>query len=174
MTNNNSLHGIMETDRVELSLRYNGFPQSSTTFIPTQSTCSRPAIYSSVLHVVHNTIQQTVAISPDVASVMYVAPASVSISWLTKPQDPRQYVPPSGQSFTTLNEMQSKYKNVWLQDVGDKRVWGIHTEPRVSTPNQSGSTERTLMQSRPSLQLESAQCCCRHRKGTSCGISSLS
>jgi hypothetical protein len=60
---------------------------------------------------------------------------SSSQSKLTLFQDPRQYVPPSGQSFTTLNKMQRKYKNIWLQDEGDKRVWGVHTEPRVGIPN---------------------------------------
>jgi hypothetical protein len=48
-------------------------------------------------------------------------------------QDPRQFVPPSGQSFTTLREMrEGKYENRWKQDEVDKRVWSIWTEPKVS------------------------------------------
>ncbi|MCJ1361162.1 hypothetical protein MMC16_000260 [Acarospora aff. strigata] len=44
--------------------------------------------------------------------------------------DPRQFVPPSGQSFTTLAEMKGKYKNKWQQDSVDKRIWSIWTEPK--------------------------------------------
>src|SRR6266536_4913262 len=45
-------------------------------------------------------------------------------------QDPRQFVPPSGQSFTTLPDMQSKYENHREQDPKDKRVWGVCTVPK--------------------------------------------
>ncbi|KAI9812488.1 MAG: hypothetical protein M1827_004719 [Pycnora praestabilis] len=44
--------------------------------------------------------------------------------------DPRQFVPPSGQSFTTLAEMREKFKNKWVQDTVDKRIWSIWTEPK--------------------------------------------
>ncbi|MCJ1242885.1 hypothetical protein MMC30_000081 [Trapelia coarctata] len=45
--------------------------------------------------------------------------------------DPRQFVPPTGQAFTTLREMrEGKYENKWKQDEVDKRVWSVWTEPK--------------------------------------------
>lgn len=46
--------------------------------------------------------------------------------------DPRQFVPPSGQSWTTLGEMKKKgkYKNVW-HDHSDEGFWSVVTEPKV-------------------------------------------
>ena len=68
--------------------------------------------------------------------------------------DPRQYVPPEGQRFTTLRKMREKppvashesfgeggygsggndvkYKNVWWQDEVEKQMWSVRTEPQVS------------------------------------------
>ncbi|KAA6415652.1 MAG: hypothetical protein FRX48_00368 [Lasallia pustulata] len=47
--------------------------------------------------------------------------------------DPRQFIPPSGQQFTTLREMQGgKYENKWEHDSVDKRVWSVHTEPKFA------------------------------------------
>jgi len=46
--------------------------------------------------------------------------------------DPRQFVPPSGQSFTTLREMRKgEYKNQFRQCREDEKVWEIWTEPKV-------------------------------------------
>jgi len=45
--------------------------------------------------------------------------------------DPRQFVPPTGQSFTTLREMrEGNYENKWKQDEVDKRVSSVWTEPK--------------------------------------------
>ncbi|KAH8596591.1 beta-lactamase-like protein [Bisporella sp. PMI_857] len=48
--------------------------------------------------------------------------------------DPRQYVPPSGQAFTTLAEMKQKgYKNKGKPfEEGDDRFWSIWTEPKFA------------------------------------------
>lgn len=47
-------------------------------------------------------------------------------------QDPRQYVPPSGQSWTTLSEMRKEgYRNVWKEDEVDGRILSICTEKKV-------------------------------------------
>ncbi|KAI9840554.1 MAG: hypothetical protein M1837_001534 [Sclerophora amabilis] len=48
--------------------------------------------------------------------------------------DPRQFIPPSGQEFTTLAEMSSggKYENRWEQDVDNQRMWSIWTEPKFA------------------------------------------
>ena len=47
-------------------------------------------------------------------------------------QDPRQFVPPSGQTFTSLRSLCSgKYRNVWKKDDHDKRVQHVITEPKV-------------------------------------------
>ena len=46
-------------------------------------------------------------------------------------QDPRQFVPPSGQAFTTLRQAQAgPHKNtITVED--DLRVFSITTEPKV-------------------------------------------
>lgn len=46
--------------------------------------------------------------------------------------DPRQFVPASGQSWTTLNELKNTHKNKWQQDSIDSRVWSIWTEPKFA------------------------------------------
>ncbi|KAL9111968.1 MAG: hypothetical protein Q9227_003588 [Pyrenula ochraceoflavens] len=47
--------------------------------------------------------------------------------------DPRQFVPPSGQAFTTLAEMRRDgYKNKWKQDDVEKDVWSVWTEPKFA------------------------------------------
>ncbi len=49
-------------------------------------------------------------------------------------QDPRQFVPPDGQQWTSLRGMkEGNYKNKWTQDSVDKRVWYVQTEPKVSS-----------------------------------------
>nr|POE78445.1 uncharacterized protein ymae [Quercus suber] len=46
--------------------------------------------------------------------------------------DPRQYVPAAGQTFTTLAQLREEgYKNVWWQDEEDSRIWCVQTEPKV-------------------------------------------
>lgn len=47
--------------------------------------------------------------------------------------DPRQFVPPTGQKFTTLAEMKrGVYKNKWKPFEGDQRFWSLWTEPKVA------------------------------------------
>ena len=47
--------------------------------------------------------------------------------------DPRQYVPPSGQKFTTLSALKaSGHKNKWQAFHNDDRFWSIWTEPKVA------------------------------------------
>lgn len=47
-------------------------------------------------------------------------------------QDPRQYVPATGQVFTTLGKLKSQgFKNVWWQDKYNSNIWFVKTEPGV-------------------------------------------
>ncbi|KAI1463187.1 beta-lactamase-like protein [Daldinia caldariorum] len=46
--------------------------------------------------------------------------------------DPRQFTPPTGQAFTSLDELRSNTKNVWTPFEGDDRFISIHTEPKVA------------------------------------------
>jgi hypothetical protein len=49
--------------------------------------------------------------------------------------DQRQFVPPSGQAFTTLRELKDSpkaYKNKWKAFDDDDRFWSIWTEPKVA------------------------------------------
>ncbi|KAL9128780.1 MAG: hypothetical protein Q9217_002609 [Psora testacea] len=54
-------------------------------------------------------------------------------------EDPRQFVPPSGQSWTTLHQIKEKHENKWAQDPRDPRIWSFWTEPKrafiLQTPN---------------------------------------
>jgi hypothetical protein len=51
---------------------------------------------------------------------------------MTLTQDPRQFVPPSGQSFTTLAKLRADgYKNVIEKSNVDEGVYEIWTEPKV-------------------------------------------
>ncbi|KAI1378886.1 beta-lactamase-like protein [Hypoxylon crocopeplum] len=45
--------------------------------------------------------------------------------------DPRQFTPPTGQAFTTLDEICSSSKNTWTPVCGDNRFASIVTEPKV-------------------------------------------
>ena len=46
--------------------------------------------------------------------------------------DPRQFVPPEGQSFTTLSKLREKgHKNVFEKSEKDSKVYEIWTEPKV-------------------------------------------
>ncbi|KAF2088164.1 hypothetical protein K490DRAFT_64836 [Saccharata proteae CBS 121410] len=44
--------------------------------------------------------------------------------------DPRQFVPPTGQVWTSLGEMRGKYENKWQQDPEEPGMWSIWTEPK--------------------------------------------
>lgn len=45
--------------------------------------------------------------------------------------DPRQFVPRTGQAFTTLGELKrGGYRNKWEMLDGDDRFWSIWTEPK--------------------------------------------
>ncbi|ORY68600.1 metallo-beta-lactamase family protein [Pseudomassariella vexata] len=45
--------------------------------------------------------------------------------------DPRQFTPPTGQSFTTLDELCSNHKNTWTPFSGDDDFISIVTKPKV-------------------------------------------
>lgn len=46
--------------------------------------------------------------------------------------DPRQYVPPSGQSFTTMSAIQARHRNVFTPLDADSRFVSITTTPRFA------------------------------------------
>ncbi|KAK7540636.1 uncharacterized protein J3D65DRAFT_674858 [Phyllosticta citribraziliensis] len=46
--------------------------------------------------------------------------------------DPRQFVPPTGQRWTSLAEMHGKYENKWQQDPEERGMWSIWTEPKFA------------------------------------------
>jgi glyoxylase-like metal-dependent hydrolase (beta-lactamase superfamily II) len=47
--------------------------------------------------------------------------------------DPRQFVPPTGQAFTTLAQLKKEgHQNNWKQFDDDERFWSIWTEPKVA------------------------------------------
>ncbi|KGQ05210.1 Uncharacterized protein ymaE [Beauveria bassiana D1-5] len=46
--------------------------------------------------------------------------------------DPRQFVPPSGQSWTTLARMQTNHRNEIKQDEVDGRIWSIFSSPQFA------------------------------------------
>lgn len=50
-------------------------------------------------------------------------------------QDPRQFIPPSGQTFTTLGRLKAegKYENIFEPNSEDSKVIEIHTKPKVRT-----------------------------------------
>ena len=46
--------------------------------------------------------------------------------------DPRQFVPPEGQTFTTMAKLKaSGHRNVWRQDDVNPNLWMIKTQPSV-------------------------------------------
>ena len=51
--------------------------------------------------------------------------------------DPRQYVPASGQIFTTLLELSSHHRNVWWQAKHKSGVWSVRTEPKFAIGNRA-------------------------------------
>ncbi|RGP61044.1 hypothetical protein FLONG3_10663 [Fusarium longipes] len=46
--------------------------------------------------------------------------------------DPRQYVPPSGQSFSTLGELKKRFKNEWTECASDPNITFITSTPKLS------------------------------------------
>ncbi|KAM3478371.1 hypothetical protein MY8738_005970 [Beauveria namnaoensis] len=46
--------------------------------------------------------------------------------------DPRQFVPPSGQSWTTLARMRTSHRNEIKQDEVDGRIWSIFSSPQFA------------------------------------------
>jgi hypothetical protein len=46
-------------------------------------------------------------------------------------KDPRQYIPATGQAWTSLKAEAGKHETKWKQDEHDKRIWSIWTEPKV-------------------------------------------
>ncbi|TIA61712.1 hypothetical protein D6C76_10114 [Aureobasidium pullulans] len=45
--------------------------------------------------------------------------------------DPRQYIPATGQAWTSLKAEAGKHETKWKQDEQDKRIWSIWAEPKV-------------------------------------------
>ncbi|KAK3673093.1 hypothetical protein LTR78_006933 [Recurvomyces mirabilis] len=46
--------------------------------------------------------------------------------------DPRQFVPPEGQTFTTLATLRNQgHRNVWWQDKQNRKIWSVRTEPQI-------------------------------------------
>ncbi|GKU02760.1 metallo-beta-lactamase family protein [Fusarium langsethiae] len=46
--------------------------------------------------------------------------------------DPRQFVPPSGQSFSTLGELKKQFKNEWTKCPSDPNITFIHSTPKLA------------------------------------------
>ncbi|CAJ2499679.1 Uu.00g025320.m01.CDS01 [Anthostomella pinea] len=46
--------------------------------------------------------------------------------------DPRQFTPPGGQAFTTLDELRASHENTWTPIPCDDRLMSIVTEPKVA------------------------------------------
>ncbi|CAI6091872.1 unnamed protein product [Clonostachys chloroleuca] len=46
--------------------------------------------------------------------------------------EPRQFVPPSGHSWTSLEQLKATHKNEFKQDENDGRIWSIFSTPQVA------------------------------------------
>jgi hypothetical protein len=76
----------------------------------------------------------------------------------TQPQDPRQYVPPSGQAWTSLHDAQKSQKNDITTDPHDPRIHYITTlnsgydplNPSFGKEKQLGIGERAILLQTPS------------------------
>lgn len=88
--------------------------------------------YAFVLPVVRNTISPMRTAHLPAACVMYVSPPVGECETTNMVQEPRQFVPPSGQSWTTLEELQTTHKNEFKQDENDKRIWSIFSTPQMA------------------------------------------
>jgi hypothetical protein len=68
----------------------------------------------------------------DVHLFLPFSPRKARPASLTRNKDPRQYVPQSGQKFTTLKKLREEgHKNVFERTEKDDKVWEIWTEPKV-------------------------------------------
>lgn len=47
-------------------------------------------------------------------------------------QDPRQYVPPTGQTWTSHSQLKEKHTNKWQQIDSDPNIWSISTSPKFA------------------------------------------
>ncbi|KAF2146811.1 uncharacterized protein K452DRAFT_218692 [Aplosporella prunicola CBS 121167] len=63
-------------------------------------------------------------------ATQFDAPASNPLPNCRICDDPRQYVPSSGQQWSSLRELRGKYENKWKEDPDLKGVWSIWTEPK--------------------------------------------
>ncbi|TKX23442.1 hypothetical protein C1H76_4510 [Elsinoe australis] len=45
--------------------------------------------------------------------------------------DPRQFIPPSGQQWTSLGREKGKHENKWEQDASDDRIWHLYADPKL-------------------------------------------
>jgi hypothetical protein len=53
--------------------------------------------------------------------------------------DPRQFVPPTGQAWSCLTKLKAQnFKNTWTQDAVDKRVWFIQSVPDAFPEHLTG------------------------------------
>ncbi|GAB7351554.1 hypothetical protein MBLNU459_g2183t2 [Dothideomycetes sp. NU459] len=59
-------------------------------------------------------------------------------------QDPRQFVPETGQAWTSLAAEKDKHENKWVQDAVEKRMWSITAEPKL------GIGQRAILLETPS------------------------
>ncbi|CAD0024683.1 unnamed protein product, partial [Aureobasidium pullulans] len=50
--------------------------------------------------------------------------------------DPRQYIPATGQAWTSLKAEAGKHETKWKQDEQDKRIWSIWAEPKLTRPQR--------------------------------------
>jgi len=77
---------------------------------------------------------------PKGCKICDVRGTSSRTSTLTKSrQDPRQYVPPTGQQWTSLAKLKTQgFKNVWTQDAVDERVSFIQSLPEAFPTHLAG------------------------------------
>ncbi|KAH7060640.1 beta-lactamase-like protein [Macrophomina phaseolina] len=60
------------------------------------------------------------------------APASNPLPNCGICDDPRQFVPPTGQKWTSMAELRGKHENKWQEDAEQKGMWSIWTEPKFA------------------------------------------
>ncbi|KAF2154667.1 hypothetical protein K461DRAFT_319196 [Myriangium duriaei CBS 260.36] len=46
-------------------------------------------------------------------------------------EDPRQFIPASGQAWTSLRRERGRHKNEWKQDSHDDRIWSLYADPKL-------------------------------------------
>lgn len=88
-------------------------------------------------------------------------------------QDPRQFIPPTGQQWTTLNELRKHHENKWQQDSVNEKLWFVTTEPKVLCFRRrrgAYSIWMTLWYFYFSSELANEPRCCRLHREIYCGI----